>query len=186
MRIFFKIDRVQSEVTVVILEVFRMEWMFDWVEHIALYTEEKTIKSFCLRLEGSCVFCFSFFNESWLFRGLVWLLLFSGCLPLGVLPYLSSSWYFSGKSVSGEMHGWALLKHPFLPPGLNWSFSTQWIHHFAFNCWVFITHLFPDCLRCLFLQFRKISFASDCFKKKVFKRNVHACVCVWVCPEVLE
>lgn len=131
-------------------EVFRMESVFDWVEHIALYTGEKTVKSFRLGLEGSCVFCFSFFNESWLFRGFVWLLLFSGCLPLGVLPYLSSSWYFSGNSVSGEMLGWALLKHPFLPPGPNWSFSTQWIHHFAFTCWEFITHFSPDWLRCLF------------------------------------
>ena len=34
------------------------------MEHIALYTEEKTIKSFCLRLEVPVVFFFFFFNES--------------------------------------------------------------------------------------------------------------------------
>lgn len=128
---------------------FGMESVFDWVDHIALYTEEKTVKVISSRAWVPVFSVFHFLMRVDFLRGLFGCYCFQGVCLLGfcLIFHLHDIFWelcFRWNARVGP------AKASFPPSGPNWSFSTQWIHHFAFTCWEFITHLSPDWLRCLF------------------------------------
>ena len=90
------------------------------MEHIALYTEEKTIKSLRLRLKVPvvCFFLvfFFFFMRVEFLEGLFGGYCFQAVCLLGfcsIFHFMIFFWEIC------KVHGWALPKHPFLPPGLT-------------------------------------------------------------------